>query len=403
MRYTRLELMGIRRLLISLSGGGYRAALFNAGVLRTLNEKRYLDHIHDAGPRNVMVNAVSGGSIPAALWSKFLRSTEYENNPSELYPERELIRLVTSSPSLFGRFNWHAKGFLFGAQTAWYKHLLRWWESIPWKEHDYKHFRDKNGNISAAFLVPGASQYFPVFLIETLDFNTGQVFLFFEGEYFRPNLEFFKNGDRGLKRDKHATAHGIVSATAFPVFFPSVKLGSWTLMDAGLIDNQGILGFLPLLAFRSDILLGKDDVWYLSDAGRSMVIAGGHQDDYGAGNRSVPRLTMADRVFRLTGDLSQPIVVQAITNLISNGLETDIVGAKMDVTSHDKRLWVEGEQIRSPQQSAQVETSLSPMAHSDAAAIIAHGAQCAAIAFGLGQSQEDDLVSRLSTLTTEKR
>ncbi|WP_300074206.1 patatin-like phospholipase family protein [uncultured Ruegeria sp.] len=393
--------MSIRRLLVSLSGGGYRAALFNAGVLRTLNEKRYLDHIHDDGPQNVVVNAVSGGSIPAALWSRFLRSSEYESNPAELHPERELIRLVTSSPSLFGRFNWHAKGFVIGAQKSWYKHLLRWWDSIPWTAHNYKHFLDKNGDISAAFLVPGTSQYFPAFLTETLDFNTGEIFLFFENEYFRPNLVFFKNGDRGYKRDKYPHPHGIVSATAFPVFFPSVKLGGWTLMDAGLIDNQGILGFLPLLSFKSNILLGEDDVWYLSDAGRSMAIAGGYQDEYGAGNKPVRRLTLADRVFRLTGDLSQPIVVQAITNLISNGLKTSVVGVKMDVTSHDKGLWVEGERIRSPQQSAQVETSLSSMAHSDAAAIIAHGAQCATLAFGLEQSKKDDLVRRLSSLATE--
>ena len=172
-------------------------------------------------------------------------------------------------------------------------------------------------------------------------------------------------------------------------------------MDAGLIDNQGILGFLPLVSFQSSILLGKEDVWYLSDAGRSMAIAGGYQDEYGAGNRSVRRLTLADRVFRLTGDLSQPIVVQAITNLISIGLKTRVIGVKMDVTGHGERLWVEGERIRTPQQSAQVETSLSGMAQSDAAAIIAHGAQCAALAFGLEKSKEDDLVRRLSTLAAE--
>lgn len=134
--------MSIRRLLVSLSGGGYRAALFNAGVLRTLNEKKYLDHRHDSGPKNVIVNAVSGGSIPAALWNRFLRSSEYESNPAELLPERELIRLVTTSPALFGRFNWHAKGFVVGAQASWYKHLLRWWESIPWKAHDYAYLSD---------------------------------------------------------------------------------------------------------------------------------------------------------------------------------------------------------------------------------------------------------------------
>ena len=170
--------MSIKRLLVSLSGGGYRAALFNAGVLRTLNAKRYLDHIHDSGPQNVIINAVSGGSIPAALWNRFLRSSEYESNPEELHPERELIRLVTSSPSLCGRFNWHAKGFIIGAQVSWYRHLLRWWESIPWKYYDYALLRDKNGNTSESFIVPGTSQYFPAFLIETLDFNSGKVFVF---------------------------------------------------------------------------------------------------------------------------------------------------------------------------------------------------------------------------------
>lgn len=375
--------------------------MFNAGVLRTLNEKQYLDHIHDSGPQNVIINAVSGGSIPAALWNKFLRSSEYKNNSSELHPERELIRLVTSSPRLFGRFNWHANGFVIRAQASWYRHLLRWWDSIRWEEHAYTHFHDENGNISPAFKVPGASQYFPTFLIETLDFNSGEILTFFDNEYFKPNIEFFKNGDRGYQREKYPSPHGIVSATAFPVFFPAVKLGGRTLMDAGLIDNQGILGFLPMLSVRSNILLGEEDVWYLSDAGRSMAIAGHYQDEYGAGNPSVRKLTLADRVFRLTGDLSQPIVVNAIANLISIGLKTLVVGVKMDVTSHDERLWVEGEGIQTPQQSAQLQTSLSGMAQSDAAAIIAHGAQCAALAFGLEKTKEDDLINRLSILAKE--
>lgn len=391
--------MRTRRLLVSLSGGGYRAALFNAGVLRALHEKGHLDLIHDSGPKNVIVNAVSGGSIPAALWNFFLRSSEYQDDSSTFYPEKELIRLVTSSPSFLGRFNWHAKGLFLGAQSAWYRHLLSWWEAIPWKEHIPKLFYSTKGrSIDKRLTVPGSHQYYPTFLLQTLDFNRGQIFLFFNGDYIQPSMEFFKNGNLGLGSQQLPHPHGIVSATAVPLFFPAVKVGRWSLMDAGLIDNQGILGFLPLLSKQSEMLLDENDVWYLSDAGRSMSIAGSIQDEHGAGSKSVKRLSLADRGLRLTGDLSQPLVVSALCNLVSIGLGTTIVGAKMDVTSHKEQLWVKGKTIHSPQQSAQIETSLSRMNHCDAAAVIAHGAQCASLAFGLEQAKQQNLALRLADL-----
>ena len=186
------------RLLISLSGGGFRSALFNAGVLRVLHEKGLLDVSTDIRPRNVIVSAVSGGSIPAALWDRFLKSEQFQLSPKALLPESELLRLVTTCPKLLGKLNWHLRGWGIFAQRSWRQFLSKWWETISLTPYDPKFF-----SASGPFIVPGDSQYFPTFVLETLDFNSGDVVMYCNGEYFKPNVEFFKNGNVGIVREKY--------------------------------------------------------------------------------------------------------------------------------------------------------------------------------------------------------
>ena len=90
--------------LISLSGGGYRASLYHSGVLRTLYEAGIFNNYGKP-----IICAVSGGTLPAMLWDLFLRAKKDFQNVNELWPELQLLKLVEKTPRLFGRFNWAAK------------------------------------------------------------------------------------------------------------------------------------------------------------------------------------------------------------------------------------------------------------------------------------------------------
>lgn len=92
--YAR-QFLGLHRMpcqLVSLSGGGYRAALFHAGVMRALctanilTREGFLD-------RNVVITAVSGGSITAMLWEAFMA-----HGGDGWWPEEALLDLVTEGP-----------------------------------------------------------------------------------------------------------------------------------------------------------------------------------------------------------------------------------------------------------------------------------------------------------------
>lgn len=291
------------RYLISLSGGGYRASLFHAGVLRVLHDSGVLVVNLEFDRDFVFVNAVSGGSIPACIWNRFLRSQEYADNPSSMLPEEVLIDLIENSPRRLGRFNWHLRGGLFWRQTVWFHYFERWWENLRITEKP-----PGPAGSYESFVKPGLSQTHPVFLLEMLDFNDGRILTYHEGRIFAADEEFFKKGDPGnLVANKVSTPKAVVAATAFPVFFPKVSVNRSKLMDAGLVDNQAIFGFQPLLTGMSQDrnLLNSSDQWFLSNAGRAMnVPTEGTPDPFGI-NPKVKKLTRWDRIFRLTGDLAQ--------------------------------------------------------------------------------------------------
>src|SRR5947209_5625099 len=92
--------------LVSLSGGGYRAALFHAGVLRVFHSAGLFEQDSD---HPVIVNAVSGGSLPTVLWNEYLHVAESED-PENAWPEEAVLDLVNRTPTFGGRFNWQIRG-----------------------------------------------------------------------------------------------------------------------------------------------------------------------------------------------------------------------------------------------------------------------------------------------------
>lgn len=147
--------------LVSLSGGGFRASLYHAGVLRVLHEVGLL-----VAWRQVLVNAVSGGAIPALIWDTYLRSAAIDR----LWPEQALLELVTSVPRLGGRYNWTLR-----THNAWEQFLRRWW-------------RNRTGAVCLA------DDISPITMVELLDYLAGGIFVFCGTHLNKPDREFFKSG-----------------------------------------------------------------------------------------------------------------------------------------------------------------------------------------------------------------
>ncbi|MCH9026670.1 MAG: patatin-like phospholipase family protein [Proteobacteria bacterium] len=368
------------RYLISLSGGGYRAALFNAGVLRTLHEADILRPNLEPDRLHVLVNAVSGGAIAAEIWNRFLRSEEYDQDKDSFAPEEALIALVEGSPRFLGKFNWHWRGAVIRAQEAWFRHLHAWWRNLELREKPLK--LDKN---FAKYVSPGDAQCYPVFIFQSLNYNDGHIIAFHEGRYFEADRDFYERGiPKDVRVENLPAPHGIVSATAFPGFFPKVSLPELQLIDAGLVDNQALYNFHPLLKKNAKRVLGPGDTWFLSNAGREMSVV-----------RDGERLRFSDKVFRLTGDLAQPKMNELIMDIVESGLGCHVCGVHIAVSHLDEQLWVKGNTIQEAKHSAGFPTTLSYIGRADALAILSHGAQCAANAIHVPAKRLGALKNRL--------
>ena len=85
-------------------------------------------------------------------------------------------------------------------------------------------------------------------LIEILDFNHSGILVYYKNNIFTPTKEFFKQFFKYetisfpiTRVENVSPSEAIAIATAFPIYFRSWKFNSHALIDAGLVDNQGIL------------------------------------------------------------------------------------------------------------------------------------------------------------------
>jgi hypothetical protein len=237
--------------LVTLSGGGYRAALYHAGVLRALYDSGFLT-ADDSSRVQVIVNAVSGGSIPAVLWDQVINVCPGVLDADPLWPERAVLRLVESSPTYGERFNWLIRRI--HPSLSWRAFLHNWWESVTLELRDSI---STEGNWVSFLLAAGG---LTTFLVETLDFLTGDVFVFCQGRLSLPDNSFYKDGQTDGWDESSlvrlSVPDALSAATGFAVYFPALALnirrfagitGPIELMDAGLIDNLGLLPFAPLI------------------------------------------------------------------------------------------------------------------------------------------------------------
>lgn len=351
---------------VSLSGGGYRAALFHAGVLRALQAAGFFAL---SPVRHVIVNAVSGGAIPAVLWQQYLHSA-IAVEETDFWPEEALLDLVTSTPRLGGAFNWQLRGGWRWARQKWEKFLTAWWRRIaPPPGSNLMERMGAKSNVQ--------------FLVEILDFHYGQIFLYDGKELHFANRDFFKTGS-GFFQLPFSAPKAVAAASAFPAFFSGVPvLGlnkeRFLLKDAGVIDNLAILPLLEILKRmpHDGSRLGVVGFWFLSDAGKPMPVpALGAMFTKGI-SVDVPKLSLTDRIFRLTGDLAQPHSSSAIISLLQDYADVQFAGVGLDQVWNLEEPWFRPQASWTP---AGVPTALCGMKRDIAVAIMTAGAQAASYA-----------------------
>ena len=381
--------------LISLSGGGFRAALYHAGVLRA----HFESGIFKPGSQehDVFINAVSGGAIPAMVWNEFLSGDSDHQISNPYWPEEKILNLVTTGPSFGGKWNWLIRGVIFRAQDAWLAHLNKWWDScsIPAGR------KVRLGGVNK----PGLSQAAPIFLVEILDFYTGNLWSFCDQKLFQPSINYFKYGDLEPSKirpvfDWQSVPLAITAATAFPGYFSGVKVSNSKFIDAGLIDNLALYAFKPLVNVTPDGRgLKQGDKWFSSDAGKRMAVPSEAEEFFKEKWEVVPKLSIFDSAFRIAGDLAQPATSSVFLEAIRQYAEVQIFGSGIGFLPYEfrdfERPWMTTANLRDETSISAVPTGLYPFKIEDAVCIMAQGAQSASSALATPETVRNSICERI--------
>jgi len=238
------------RILIALSGGGFRATVFHLGVMRALRDAHLLDRVK-------AISSVSGGSITAA--HLVLAWHQYRNYSADHFRDIERqIKVLTmrgirkqivaaSSPRKLLKTS-HATDLLAAQyESLWGKKQLRQLysdESVP-----------------------------RLFIMATnLSRHTAYTFFTEDGYTIKGD-----DGELKIGMESLPVASAVAASSAFPLLFPAYKLkfpsveaaGASTdcLTDGGVFENLG-LTVLQGYVTSQNWSLGKDAVILLSNAGR---------------------------------------------------------------------------------------------------------------------------------------
>jgi predicted acylesterase/phospholipase RssA len=366
--------------LISLSGGGFRAALYHAGVLRALHESGIL--VRSCDSHRVLVNAVSGGAIPALIWDSFLRSSR-----DGLWPEQKLLSLITSVPCLGGKFNWKLR-----RPGAWERFLKQWWERDAAPPSLFEEIN-------------------PVTMIELLDYLTGTVHVLSGTCLNVPNREFFKSGESrtisfGDETRATMAPFAMAKATALPGYFPRWKLKiertqeTHQFLDAGLVDNLAAQPFIP---FFGQPVTGEEipdkSVWFVSNAGAQLSVPRSSINFLGT---TVDRLSISDRLSRYTGTLARPTYESMILKLVSDHTNFGVTGVRIGTLAYREDPWLVTTAL--PDQGAvrAIKTTLSRMRREDAICVMLQGAQAASSAMNAPEEARQRLKASLMSLRTNQ-
>jgi NTE family protein len=211
-----------KRIGLSLSGGGFRAAAFHLGVMRKLHKLALLDRID-------LISCVSGGSIAGAFLALNWKSPSVLN---EL--ENYLLTRSIAVSSVIG-------GILDPFESR-----------IDKLANSYDDDLFKGATLSN--LKSGPRIY-----LNATNLSTGNMFFFVAGGAGPSEIGEHELGV--VSGENFGVARAVAASSAFPPVFPPLKLSAKeyppgvsfdyvTLTDGGIYDNMGIN---PALRERNDI------------------------------------------------------------------------------------------------------------------------------------------------------
>ena len=194
---------------LCLSGGGYRAMLFHAGVLQGLNDRRILGKL--AG-----VSSVSGGSITASVLATRWSDLAFEDGQTEslqeyvTWPLQELADKTIDRPAIL-------RGFFSATASA--RYIARRLDKMLLDERTLAS-------------LPAAGQGAPQFFFHATDLQYGTVFLFSRDLVGGIATALYRGHDA-----KVSTA--VAASAAFPPFLAPVVLDLTDLHDSPRVRIVG--------------------------------------------------------------------------------------------------------------------------------------------------------------------
>lgn len=187
-RDLRLENWTGPRVAVTLSGGGYRAALAHTGLLWAMDEAGIPIHI---------LSTVSGGSIAGAAYSLGIEPQEFR---------AMMVRRKPGLPNDLVNFFPVMMSWVLPRYGSGETYVFHFWRTL---------FHDHTlGETGSAVLILNAT-----------DYATGERVAFWRGHAAENSLAVL-----------------VAASAAFPVAFDPVPLASARLMDGGVVENLGIEG-----------------------------------------------------------------------------------------------------------------------------------------------------------------
>jgi len=287
---------------LCLSGGGFRATLFHAGVISALREMELLPQI-----RNIV--SVSGGSIVAAHAT--LNWDRYTHYDPDVFRKaiQELIQITTDD--VRGRIV--RRWVLLGAIPRYRRipQLTRFYDTLlcSTKLEDLAQPGRPNLYIASTSLVTGERVYF------TAD-----------------GLLYGSAGKEGrlVKLPQLPIAYAVAASSAFPPMFPPVILDPKTLQtnltgierltDAGVFDNLGLVAAGELASNDQSILV--------SDASASFT--GNSWNEYSSTVSRTIRTT--DILMSRVAELDRRSVAVTRDNLFTAAIYHSVTDAELKAT-----------------------------------------------------------------------
>lgn len=273
-----------RRVGLSLSGGGYRAAAFHLGTLNKLHEMGALDKID-------VLSTISGGSITGAAWclhkgdyplfhgkmKRDLQSVNIINRVfrSWIFIRTVLIALVFLGGALYFSFTSHS-WLVFPLLLTFFFIIFRYqFRIFPVSKVIEKAYNRFYQNATLKDLKPA-----PLIAIGSSNLHSGRPFTFSQLKMSDSSYVFRKEYDPPIKfkHEDFPVARAVMASSCVPFAFTPVAIGKQfyehqndynrvkpVLVDGGVYDNQGIQKLTQQgSSYECDVII-------TSDAGGSFI------------------------------------------------------------------------------------------------------------------------------------